>query len=515
MCKRLAGGRRVSCVVQSSTSLTTPPAPPSEPDLPVCGLTLYDFEGHEELYNIQSGLLSENSFVILTVNLKTLRDDPAKVERGAVWWLDAISKRRDIGKTLCVMLLGTFLDAVSARPARRCVRRWHRTQTYCPRTACIESRRPGHMPAPRRRRAHAGDAVHARLCVAPAQLHGPEEIHSGLAAMQQLFDDYVHARRSLARYTHQFNASLVLDVALVAGFSSKTRDTVIRHPDGTLRLFESRSGNHGMHALTRHLFAAASLALPHLFGVSMLAPAWSVATQLLLDHALSWRLFGGRWVLQWHTFVDVAMRYFGLTDEVDVLGFAECAEQVGAIVAYYAAEGQQLMLVAGSGAGAAGAAGAAPARAPVEIDVTAAATPQSYSLKITSNLSLYTLRRDGGACSRRRRCRRCCRCCCCHCRCRCRCRSCMAELRGCCSAGFPVDDDASLALCVVHDVLQCVYLCVCAVSVEYILSVTLAEIRRAHSAGIVPFATTHALTLPDVPTSGDAGSVQVRCVHCL
>lgn len=91
----------------------------------------------------------------------------------------------------------------------------------------------------------------------------------------------------------------------------------------------------------------------------------------------------------------------------------------------------------------------------------------------------------------------------------------MAELRGCCSAGFPVDDDASLALCVVHDVLQCVYLCVCAVSVEYILSVTLAEIRRAHSAGIVPFATTHALTLPDVPTSGDAGSVQVRCVHCL
>ena len=114
MCKRLAGGRRVSCVVQSSTSLTTPPAPPSEPDLPVCGLTLYDFEGHEELYNIQSGLLSENSFVILTVNLKTLRDDPAKVERGAVWWLDAISKRRDIGKTLCVMLLGTFLDAVSA-----------------------------------------------------------------------------------------------------------------------------------------------------------------------------------------------------------------------------------------------------------------------------------------------------------------------------------------------------------------------------------------------------------------
>ena len=80
--------------------------------LPPCALTFYDFEGHEECYSLQSHVLYTDIICVLTVNLHEVATDLRAARRGAVWWLDAVSKSADRGSALNVVLLGTYMDKV-------------------------------------------------------------------------------------------------------------------------------------------------------------------------------------------------------------------------------------------------------------------------------------------------------------------------------------------------------------------------------------------------------------------
>jgi hypothetical protein len=76
-------------------------------------ITCYDFEGHEDGYNLQDHVLYTDAVCVLTVDLSHLGPDMLEhTRRGVVWWLDSISKTADKGTPLSVVLLGTFMDKV-------------------------------------------------------------------------------------------------------------------------------------------------------------------------------------------------------------------------------------------------------------------------------------------------------------------------------------------------------------------------------------------------------------------
>ncbi len=83
-----------------------------EKPLPPVTITCYDFEGHEDGYNLQDHVLYTDAVCVLTVDLSHLLVNLEDTRRGVVWWLDSMSKTADKGTPLSVVLLGTFMDKV-------------------------------------------------------------------------------------------------------------------------------------------------------------------------------------------------------------------------------------------------------------------------------------------------------------------------------------------------------------------------------------------------------------------